>query len=150
MSMSGRTFCILMADDDAEDCLLVREALRETGTGHELLTVSDGEELLDYLYGRGAYANGRKAPRPDLILLDLKMPKKDGRDALREIKADGRFQSVPIVVLTTSTADDDVDYCYRIGASSYIPKPVTFQAWMDLMRTLDKYWFELVRLPAWK
>jgi CheY-like chemotaxis protein len=137
-----------MADDDVEDCLLVRDALRETNLGHELRTVHNGEELLDYLYGRGTYAAPNEAPRPDLILLDLKMPKKDGREALGDIKTDVRLARIPIVVLTTSTAADDVDYCYRIGASCYIPKPVTFRGWVDLMQTLAKYWFELVKLPA--
>lgn len=137
-----------MADDDVEDCLLVREALREIRAIHELHTVNDGEDLLDYLHRCGKYAVEPAARRPDLILLDLKMPKKDGREALKEIKADDGLRSIPIVVLTTSTADDDVDYCYRLGVSSYIPKPVTFQAWVELMQTLTKYWFELVQLPS--
>lgn len=146
MGITERTFTILMADDDLEDCLLVREALRENRTYHALQTVNDGEDLLDYLYQRGVYTP--TAPRPDLILLDLKMPKKDGREALAEIKTDAGLRSIPIVVLTTSTAEDDIDYCYRLGVSSYIPKPVTFKAWLELMHTLTKYWFELVKLPT--
>jgi len=148
MAGFGRPLLILMADDDEEDCLLVREAIQETRAVHDLRAVSDGEELLDYLYGQNKFANAASAPRPDLILLDLKMPKKDGREALGEIKADPRLQQIPVVVLTTSTAEDDVDYCYRMGASSYIPKPVTFQAWVDLMQTVVKYWFEAVKLPS--
>lgn len=150
MFSTPKTFTLLMADDDVEDCVLVREALREARANCTLHTVSDGEELLDYLHGRGQYAAPRAAPRPDLILLDLRMPKKDGRETLADLRADGKLPPIPIVVLTTSTADDDVSYCYRIGASSYIPKPATFQAWVELMHTLTKYWFELVKLPPWQ
>lgn len=148
MCIPAKTFTILMADDDAEDHLLVRDALRETGLGHDLRVVSDGEELLDYLYRRDKYRTLPNAPRPDLVLLDLNMPKKDGREVLREIKADGKLPRIPIVVLTTSTADDDVGFSYDMGASSYITKPVTFRAWVNLIHTLSKYWFELVKLPT--
>ncbi len=148
MCSAAKSFLILMADDDVEDCLLVREALREIQAIHELHTVNDGEELLDYLYRRGRYAVEPSARRPDLILLDLKMPKKDGREALEEIKADDGLRPIPVIVLTTSTADDDVDCCYRLGASSYISKPVTFQAWVELLQMLTQYWFELVQLPS--
>ncbi|MEN6498066.1 MAG: response regulator [Thermoguttaceae bacterium] len=149
MCTAPKAFTLLMADDDVEDCLLVREALLETRVNCELHVVNDGEELLDYLHGRGKYAEPRTAPHPDLLLLDLRMPKKDGREVLVDLKADRHLPPIPVVVLTTSTADDDVAYCYRLGASSYIPKPATFQAWVDLMRTLSKYWFELVKLPPW-
>ena len=147
MSTPAKICTILMADDDAEDHLLVRDALRETGLNHDLRVVSDGEELLDYLHGRAKYRTLPDLPRPDLVLLDLNMPKKDGREVLQEIKADGAWQRIPIVVLTTSTADDDVGFSYDMGASSYITKPVTFRAWVDLVRVLSKYWFELVKLP---
>jgi CheY-like chemotaxis protein len=142
-----KPFTIVMADDDADDCLLVREALRETGHGHDLRTVRDGEELLQYLRRSGGYTAAREAPRPDLILLDLKMPKKDGRETLRELKADPGLQSIPIVVLTTSVAKEDIGFCYQTGANSYVTKPVTFRGMVDLMNTLGKYWFELVELP---
>jgi CheY-like chemotaxis protein len=138
---------ILMADDDAEDCLLVEEALREIKYTQELRFVRDGEELLDYLWHRGNYQAARLAPRPDLILLDLKMPKKDGRETLHDLKADPRLQTIPIVVLTTSTAEDDINFCYRLGVNSYITKPNTFSGLVDLMASLLKYWFELVELP---
>ncbi len=147
MARPSRPFTILMADDDADDCLLVSDALRETGQTHQLRCVRDGEELTDYLYRRGKYANGRDAPRPDLILLDLKMPKKDGREVLRELKSDPRMRRIPVVALTTSTAEDDVSLSYDIGANSYVTKPVTFRALVDMMNTLSKYWFELVELP---
>jgi CheY-like chemotaxis protein len=148
MEKAERSRHILMADDDADDCLLVREALREIGQPCELMIVRDGEQLLDYLRRRGEYGDGRETPRPDLILLDLKMPKKDGREALGELKADPHFSSIPIVVLTTSMAEDDIEYCYKMGVNSYVAKPTTFRGLVDLMNTLAKYWFDLVELPV--
>ena len=147
MPKRSKPYMILMADDDAEDCLLVQDALKETCQTHDLRFVRDGEELYDYLHHRGAYANGRDAPRPDLILLDLKMPKKDGREMLQEIKSDPRLKRIPVVALTTSTAADDVSFSYEVGVNSYITKPPTFRALVDLMSTLGKYWFELAELP---
>ncbi len=147
MTESGKSFTILMADDDADDCLLVRHAIRETKHTCDLRFVRDGEELFDYLYHRGQYENGQAVPRPDLILLDLKMPKKDGREVLREIKADPDLKRIPIVALTTSTAEDDIRFCYEMGANSYVTKPVTFRNLVDIMNTLCKYWFEVVELP---
>jgi CheY-like chemotaxis protein len=137
-----------MADDDADDCLLVREALAESGRVCELRVVRDGEELSDYLHCRGDYAPPHVAPRPDLILLDLKMPKKDGREALRELKADADLRQIPVVVLTTSTDQEDIKYAYRMGVNSYVTKPVTFRALIELMDTLGKYWFELAEGPG--
>ncbi len=147
MDTLPRPFTILMADDDDEDCLLVRDALALCVSPHDLRTVPDGVELLDYLDRRGKYEDRRQSPRPDLILLDLNMPRKDGREALGELKADRRWRQIPVVVLTTSTSDDDISFSYRSGASSYIAKPSTYQAWVELVRTLNKYWFELARLP---
>ena len=147
MDALPRSFTILMADDDDEDCLLVRDALTLCDIPHDLRKVTDGVELLDYLDRRGKYEDRRRSPRPDLILLDLNMPRKDGREALGELKADRRWRHIPIVVLTTSTSDDDISFSYRSGASSYIAKPSTYQAWVELVRTLNKYWFELARLP---
>jgi CheY-like chemotaxis protein len=141
---------ILMADDDADDCLLVQEALRESNQPHELRIVRDGQQLLDYLRRRGDYRPPPRVPRPDLILLDLKMPRKDGREALSEVKADPRLRSIPIVVLTTSTAGDDIGFCYRMGVNSYITKPATFRGLVDLLDTLIKYWFEIVELPVFE
>ena len=136
-----------MADDDVEDCLLVRDALQEAGQPHQLRFVRDGEELFDYLYRCGDYADGRDVPRPDLILLDMKMPKKDGREVLQEIKSDPQFKRIPVVALTTSTAADDVGFSYEVGVNSYVTKPTTFRELVDLMNTLSKYWFELAELP---
>ncbi len=139
---------ILMADDDADDCLLVKAALRETNQPHDLRIVRDGQQLLDYLRRRGDYRQPLDAPRPHLVLLDLKMPRKDGREALAELKADARLRSIPIVVFTTSTARDDIAFCYRMGVNSYITKPATFRGIVELLTTLTKYWFELVELPV--
>jgi CheY-like chemotaxis protein len=146
MSSSPRNCTILLADDDADDCLLVAEALREAGHDHMLQTVRDGEQLLDYMRRRGSYADPAVSPRPALLLLDLKMPRKDGREALRELKADSVFRALPIVVFTTSTAPDDIGYCYRHGANSYITKPATYRAMVELMRDMMKYWFDIVKL----
>ena len=148
MTNKRGTRTILMADDDADDCLLVEEALRESKQPHDLRIVRDGQQLLDYLRRRGEYQQSPHVPRPDLILLDLKMPRKDGREALSELKADPRLRSIPIVVLTTSTARDDIGFCYRMGVNSYITKPATFSGLVDLLGTLSKYWFELVELPV--
>ena len=147
MSQSEAPFVILMADDDAEDCLLVKEAVAETQLPHVLRFVADGEELLEYLNRTGRYANGG-APRPNLILLDLNMPRKDGREVLGYLQKDAGFKTIPVVVLTTSASEDDVNYCYRNGANSFVCKPATFRAWIDTIRTLCSYWFQLVNLPS--
>ena len=140
-------YVILMADDDAEDCMLVRDAMQEAGLRHQLRFVSNGEELLEYLTRDAGYESPQSSPRPDLVLLDLAMPKKGGREALRELKSNPRLQRIPVVVLTTSTAPDDVDYSYLMGANSYVTKPVTFRAWVDLLTTISNYWFKIVELP---
>jgi CheY-like chemotaxis protein len=138
---------ILMADDDADDRLLAREAFEETHLANELHCVEDGEALMDYLYRRGKYAARSAAQDPGLILLDLNMPKKDGREALQEIKADPALRHIPVVVLTTSKADEDILRTYDLGASSFIAKPVTFVGLVELVQALTRYWFEIVILP---
>jgi CheY-like chemotaxis protein len=148
--MSKKSIAILIADDDAEDRLLAKEALEESRLTNSLQFVENGEELMDYLFHRGKYANKEEFPTPGLILLDLNMPKKDGREALREIKADKDLRIIPIVVLTTSKAEEDILRTYDLGVSSFITKPVTFGALVDIMRTLSKYWFEIVELPTVK
>lgn len=147
--MKGRrtTVTILMADDDEDDFMLAREALAESRLANDLYQVQDGEELMDYLYRRGKYAEQYYAPRPGLILLDLNMPRKDGREALKEIKADPHLKQIPIVVLTTSKAEEDIYRSYELGANSFITKPVTFSALVEVMKTIGKYWFEIVELP---
>lgn len=144
---NGQPIVILMADDDADDRMLTKDALTESRVLNDLRFVEDGEELLDYLKGRGAYADRESSPRPGLILLDLNMPKKDGREALKEIKADPELRRIPIVVMTTSKAEEDVYRSYDLGASSFITKPVTFDRLVELMRTMGQYWVEFVELP---
>lgn len=138
---------ILVADDDAEDRMLIRDALYESRLKNGLQFVEDGEELLDYLHNKGKFTDKEKFPRPGIILLDLNMPKKDGREALKEIKQDPKLRTIPIVVLTTSKAEEDILKTYNLGVSSFITKPVTFEGLVQVMRTLNKYWFEIVELP---
>jgi CheY-like chemotaxis protein len=138
---------ILMAEDDPDDRLLSQEALNEAHLANELRFVRDGEELLDYLNQRGPYAQPGAAPRPGLILLDLNMPRKDGREALEEIKANPELRRIPIVVLTTSQAEEDILRTYDLGVSGYVTKPVRLEQLIRVMKTLGSYWFEIVELP---
>ena len=138
---------ILLAEDDPDDRLLTRQALAESRLANELRFVENGEELMDYLHQRGPFAAPDAAPRPGLILLDLNMPRKDGRQALKEIKADPRLRQIPVVVLTTSKAEEDIYRSYDLGVSSFITKPVTFEGLVEIMKVLGRYWFEIVELP---
>ncbi len=147
MTQRSKPITILMADDDPDDRQSTREAFEENRLANELRFVEDGEELLDYLNQRGRYATEGSAPRPGLILLDLNMPRKDGREALQEIKADPRLRNIRVVVMTTSKAKEDVLRSYDLSATSYITKPVTFDRLVDVVRTLGKYWLEIVELP---
>lgn len=144
----AKSFVILMADDDADDRLLARDALTECQLSGDLHFVENGEELLDYLQRRGRYAQASESPRPGLILLDLNMPRKDGREALREIKSDPALRTIPVVVLTTSRADTDIGRIYELGANSFIAKPVSFDSLVQVMKTIGHYWFETVELPV--
>jgi CheY-like chemotaxis protein len=148
MNRIGKPITILYADDDAEDRMLVRDAWAENRLANELHFVEDGEELMDYLRRRGQYTHLANQPLPGMILLDLNMPRKDGREALQEIKADPRLRSIPVVILTTSKAEEDILRAYDLGVNSFILKPVTFQSLVDLTLTLSKYWFEVVELPS--
>lgn len=148
MKPQTKGITILLAEDDADDRLLVKEALAEGRVLNDLRFVADGEELLDYLRRRGRYADPEQSPRPGLVLLDLNMPRKDGREALREIKGDPDLKRIPIVVMTTSKAEEDILRSYDLGANSYITKPVTFERLVELMRVLGRYWIEFVELPG--
>jgi two-component system, response regulator len=148
MSTTTRPISILMAEDDPEDIMLVRDAMVEARLANELRCVSDGEELMDYLHHRGKYADPQTSPRPGVILLDLNMPKKDGREALREIKADPALRAIPVIVLTTSHAEEDILRSYGTGANSYIAKPVTFEKLVEIVKLIGRYWFEIVELPS--
>ncbi len=143
-----KSIVILMADDDADDRLLAKDALTECRLANDLYFVENGEELLDYLKRRGKFTLMSDSPRPGLILLDLNMPKKDGREALKEIKADPELRKIPVVVLTTSKADTDIGCIYELGANSFISKPVSFDSLVEVMKILGRYWFEIVELPA--
>lgn len=147
--MSARqSIVILMADDDPDDRAMTKEALDENRLANPIYFVEDGEQLMDYLHRRGRYAAPGAAPTPGFILLDLNMPKKDGREALMEIKADPALRRIPVVVLTTSKAEEDIFRSYDLGASSFISKPVTFDALVAYIRTLGEYWLELVAFPS--
>ena len=143
----GMIITLLMADDDEEDRLMTRDALVESRLANDLRFVADGEELMHYLRRTGAYADSGRAPRPGLILLDLNMPRMDGREALREIKNDPELRSIPVVVLTTSKAEEDILRSYDLGASSFITKPVTFDGLVGVMKAIGCYWFHIVDLP---
>lgn len=139
---------ILMADDDDDDRRSAAKAWKIARSANPIQFVNDGEELMDYLYQRGKFAEMPEWTRPGLILLDLNMPKKDGREALREIKADPELRQIPVVVLTTSQAEEDIYRTYDLGASSFITKPVTFTGLIELTQALGNYWIEIVQLPA--
>ncbi len=144
MKPNGKPIVILMADDDADDRLLCQQALEESRVVNDLYFVEDGEQLMDYLNRRGKYTAPAEAPRPGLILLDLNMPRKDGREALREIKANPDLRRIPIVVMTTSQAEEDIFRSYDLGANSFVTKPVTFDRLVDLMKALGHFWVEFV------
>jgi CheY-like chemotaxis protein len=138
---------ILIADDDEEDRMLARDALVEARLANDLHFVSDGEELMQYLRAEGKYSAPGAAPRPGLLLLDINMPKMDGFECLRQIRADPALRQIPIVILTTSRAEADVYRSYDLGVNSFVSKPVTFDQLVEAMRTLGRYWFQIVALP---
>jgi CheY-like chemotaxis protein len=147
MKDSSKGIVILLADDDPDDRDMTRRALEQNHLASELYAVSDGEELLDYLYHRARYAAPGLSPTPGLILLDLNMPKKDGREALAELKADPVLRRIPVVVMTTSKAEGDILKSYDLGSSSFISKPVTLSALTEVVRVMGQYWFQIVQLP---
>ena len=147
MKKPGKIISILLAEDDPDDRQLTHDALTECRLANDVHFVENGEELLDYLARRGPYAKFAGDPLPGLILLDLNMPRKDGREALREIKAHPDFRRIPVVVLTTSKAEEDILRSYDLGVNSYITKPVTFESLVEIVKILGKYWFEIVELP---
>lgn len=148
MRPEGKPITILLADDDEEDRMLTSDALDESRVANDLRFVTDGDELLDYLYRRGAFTNPETSPRPGLILLDLNMPRKDGREALKEIKADPELRRIPVIILTTSKAEEDIYRTYDLGANSFITKPVHFPALVQVMKEIGRYWIEIVELPS--
>jgi len=148
MDEQRRSITILLADDDEEDRAMTEEALKESRLANEVRFVADGEELTDYLFRRADYADPQRSPVPGLILLDLNMPKKDGREVLAELKSDPRLRQIPVVVLTTSKAEEDIIRSYDLGVNSFITKPVTFEGLVEAMTVFTQYWFEIVALPG--
>jgi two-component system, response regulator len=138
---------ILIADDDQDDCLMTREAFRECRIVNPLHFVHDGEELMNYLKRRPPYVDEVRYPLPGLILLDLNMPRMDGREALQAIKGDSLLRSIPVVILSTSSADEDILRSYAIGVNSFITKPASFSGLLEVVRNLGRYWLEIVELP---
>jgi len=141
---------ILMADDDDDDYVLAKKAWDHSKLLNPLKRVSDGEQLLDYLRNKGEYSDIEEYPTPGLILLDLNMPIKDGREALKEIKSDDDLRKIPVVVFTTSKAEEDILKTYDLGVNSFITKPVTFKSLVQVVESLGKYWFEIVSLPNYE
>jgi CheY-like chemotaxis protein len=138
---------ILVAEDDADDRLMIKDAFEESRLGNPVDFVEDGVQLLDYLLRQGEYAGMGDSPYPGFILLDLNMPRKDGRTALKEIKANPILQRIPIIVLTTSKAEEDIVRTYNLGVNSFICKPVTFESLVEIVKTVGRYWIEIVALP---
>ncbi len=141
-----KAITILMADDDDDDYLLTKKALAETKLANTLIRVEDGEELMEYLKQRGKYENV-DVSRPGMILLDLNMPRKDGRETLKEIKSDPELRDIPVIIFTTSKAEEDIFRSYQLGGNSFITKPVTFDKLVKVISELGAYWFKLVKLP---
>jgi len=138
---------IVIADDDADDRMLIEDAFQESCLRNPITFVENGEELMDRLNCEGAFADRCHHEQPGLILLDLNMPRMDGREALSRIKKDPNLRRIPIVVLTTSKAEEDVFKTYDLGVSSFISKPVSFDGLVDVVKTLNHYWIEIVQLP---
>lgn len=138
---------ILVADDDPDDRMLIEDAFKENCIGNHLDFVEDGEQLLAYLRREGEWAHLDGQPYPGLVLLDLNMPKMDGREALRQMKEDERFRTIPVVVVTTSKAEEDILRTYVTGVNSFITKPVTFEGLVEVVRIISNYWIEIVQLP---
>ncbi len=148
MPLNAKPIIILYADDDPEDRMLAQDAWNESHLANELHFVEDGEDLMDYLHRRGKYEALRDSALPGMILLDLNMPRKDGREALAEIKSDPNLRSIPIVIMTTTKAEKDIIKAYKLGVNSFIVKPVRFQGLVDMALTFSRFWFEIVELPT--
>lgn len=148
MKEERKPVTILIADDDDDDALLIEKALKESKLLNKIYRVKDGEELMDFLNRKGEYANEETSPTPTLILLDLNMPKKDGREALKEIKGDSILKHIPITILTTSKADEDIIKSYDLGVNSFITKPVELNKFIEVVKEIGIYWFEVVQLPV--
>ena len=138
---------LLMADDDEDDCLLMNEAVREIFKSEHFFCLRDGQELMDYLLRRGVYLDIKKFPPPDLIFLDLNMPKKDGFETLKEIKEHPELKAIPVLIFSTAKEQEQIEVCYKLGANSYITKPMSFENLVKTVRCLSEYWFDIAKLP---
>jgi CheY-like chemotaxis protein len=147
MNTTLKTINILMADDDEEDCLFAKKAFDKSTIPTSISFVHDGEELIDYLKNQGNFKDKSTTVRPDLILLDLNMPRKDGREALAEIKSDPDLHNILVIILTTSKQEEDIHNTYELGANSFICKPVDFEGMVKAIHTLIDYWFNIVQIP---
>jgi two-component system response regulator len=147
MNRTGFPIRILVADDDADDRLMIKDAFEESKLGNPIDFVEDGVQLMQYLNREGSYSNLANQPYPGFILLDLNMPRKDGRTALKEIKESADLHRIPIVILTTSKAEEDIVRTYNLGVNSFICKPVSFDGLVEIVRTVGRYWIEIVALP---
>lgn len=147
--MSGETkpIKILVADDDADDRMMIKDAFEESRLNNDIDLVEDGEQLIAYLRREGEFAHLAGEPYPGVVLLDLNMPRMDGREALREMKADPDLCCIPVVALTTSEAEEDILRTYGLGVNSFITKPVTFEGLVKIVTVLCNYWIEIVALP---
>src|SRR5664279_2325970 len=142
--ISDTSICILIADDDEDDVLLTEKAFKKSRLINCLYSVNDGEELMMFLRNTGKYKNKKKYPKPGIILLDLNMPRKDGREALKEIKSDPKLRQIPVIVLTTSKAEEDIFKTYDLGVNSFITKPISLEKLIEVIKAVSKYWFEIV------
>ena len=140
-------FEILLVEDNPADVEITIEAFRRSHKGNRVFVCRDGEEALDFLFQRGQFARAGSAPRPDLILLDLNLPKKNGTEVLEQIKSSLQMKDIPVVVLTTSDRDEDVSRCYKVGANSYLTKPVQFDDCLKLVEDIQRYWLQVSKLP---
>lgn len=141
-------FTVVMADDDDDDKLLAQDAMEAAGSSYQCLTVGDGKELLDLLRHEGKYTNLPVSTLPSVILLDLNMPILDGRETLRQLKQDNVLNSIPVVILSTSENEDDINLGYKLGAASYMVKPNDFDSLVKMMKSFNEYWFDSVALPV--
>ena len=145
--MKGKAVDILLVEDDPDHAELTVRALKENNVLNEVYVVRDGQEALDYLYHQGKYTDEKKFPRPGLILLDIRLPKVDGIEVLKQLKADPQFKSIPIIMLTTSDRDEEIAKSYAGGANSYVVKPVEFEEFMKKVKHLRLYWTIINTLP---
>lgn len=139
---------ILLIDDNDEDVEITQRAFRKSGMANPVFRCRDGDEALDFLFQRGEFSEPAKAPRPGIILLDLNMPGTDGREVLEKVKKNPELKKIPIIVLTTSNDERDIEDCYEMGANSYVQKPVTLQGYMEAIQRMKDFWFDIVIIPS--